>query len=148
MQSAVRPCRRLLLADTTLSGPSRARSVSVAARGAGQRRHLAYRTPSRIEGQFQREQCARLLVSSTSRRGRRTDTVLRYGEACGRRMASTGATVEVQDGTSAALYGPMQEYDNRVQSGRLRDDDFQRGMLDTYPCVYVQLSCCLRKASF
>lgn len=41
-----------------------------------------------------------------------------------RRFASTTVPNSISGGI---LYGPMQEYDSRVESGRLRDDEHQRG---------------------
>lgn len=129
MRPAVRPCYRIL-GDSALCCSSRARNLSnVAGRGfLEQSPPTARRTPFRTA-----KRCAAAL--DVSKRGRRFDNAYRGGMH-GRRMASTIAATRFQNEATAAAaeYGPMQEYENRVQSGRLREDDFQRGMLDNYLC--------------
>ncbi|WEW59357.1 ATPase [Emydomyces testavorans] len=130
MPAAVRPyCR--ILADSALSAPSRVRSCSVAARRASENASATRLNQPLHQTRFssaraQSGQCGGFV--SSSRRGRR----LNNGVKCGveaRRMASTSVAVGVQDKALTTTYGPMQEYDARVQAERLRDDDYQRAII-------------------
>lgn len=56
--------------------------------------------------------------------------------------ADSAGVLDGASGISAAntsgqeLYGPIQEYETRVQSGKLRDDAHQRGNTYIYTCVF------------
>lgn len=52
------------------------------------------------------------------------------------------ATVsEGEKSNPAPQDGPMREYDLRVQSGRLRDDEYQRGRVVDFPVHRARLTC-------
>lgn len=44
------------------------------------------------------------------------------------------------DDTSKKYYSPLELYDKRVAEGRLRNDEFQRGILTSVECLYEELT--------
>nr|KMM68652.1 Afg1p [Coccidioides posadasii RMSCC 3488] len=118
IRPAVRPYRKLLV-SATWSGPGAARSFSVCARGVAD----SHRSRC-LSGSARREQCVGYVSPGS---GGRVDGGLKYGQT--RRMTDVGTAVGVQDSAPAATFGPIQEYDSRVEAGRLRDDDFQRAII-------------------
>lgn len=59
-----------------------------------------------------------------------------------RRSLATVSDAE-KNTTAPAHDGPMREYDVRVQEGRLRDDEYQRGMLWPTPTCSSRLTCAI-----
>ncbi|EEP77799.1 conserved hypothetical protein [Uncinocarpus reesii 1704] len=120
MRTAIRPCRKIF-ADTSLPAPCRARSFSAGARGV---------SSSRPGRSARGTQCDNGIKFAYSGRGRKVDMNGRrcIGEA--RRMASTSTAIGIQDKSCGGSHGPIEEYNLRVQSGRLRDDDHQRAIIE------------------
>ncbi|KAL1620689.1 ATPase [Diplodia seriata] len=59
-----------------------------------------------------------------------------FQTSCMKRLA----TVEAVSNAKPYEHGPIAEYNSRVESGRLRDDEHQRGIIDNLQALHVTLS--------
>lgn len=121
MQPSVRPLRSLLV-DATRSH-SAPLTPSLSARAVGYRSSTSCTRCLNCHSGIQRRYYGEL---GAGRRRARCE-VHRPGR--GVRRLATAVEGVVEPPTSTAEYGPLKEYENRVASGRLRDDDHQRGKI-------------------